>query len=162
MTTSLLCKGSVSLYLFPYAIRSHFVPLKLVDSARKLGFFPEKREDRPRPVGRVSQCGAFSSACGTPVARYRTGACLRGELVKDPTGSYPNGEAFEVEFLALDGHTAALATLLPSQVRPVARTDISHAREISPRETGSAESKPTLSIERRAAEFSAMSWSMSW
>ena len=45
---------------------------------------------------------------------------------------YPKGEAFEVEFLALDGNTAALATVLPSQVRPVARTDITHAREISP------------------------------
>ena len=43
---------------------------------------------------------------------------------------YPNAAAFEVEFLALDGHTAALATVLPSQVRPVARTDITHAREI--------------------------------
>ena len=43
---------------------------------------------------------------------------------------YPNTEAFEVEFLALDGNTAALATALPSQVRPVARTDITHAREI--------------------------------
>ena len=43
---------------------------------------------------------------------------------------YPGGEAFEVEFLALDGDTAALATVLPSQVRPVARTDLTHAREI--------------------------------
>ena len=43
---------------------------------------------------------------------------------------YPDAEAFEVEFLALDGYTAALATVLPSQVRPVARTDITHAREI--------------------------------
>jgi hypothetical protein len=43
---------------------------------------------------------------------------------------YPNAAAFEVEFLALDGNTAALATVLPSQVRPVARTDITHAREI--------------------------------
>ena len=43
---------------------------------------------------------------------------------------YPNAAAFEVEFLALDGHTTALATVLPSQVRPVARTDITHAREI--------------------------------
>ena len=42
---------------------------------------------------------------------------------------YPGGEAFEVEFLALDGDTAALATVLPSQVR-VARTDLTHAREI--------------------------------
>ena len=43
---------------------------------------------------------------------------------------YPNAAAFEVEFLALDGNTAALATVLPSQVRPPARTDITHAREI--------------------------------
>lgn len=43
---------------------------------------------------------------------------------------YPNTEAFEVEFLALDGNTAALATALPPQVRPVARTDITHTREI--------------------------------
>ena len=33
---------------------------------------------------------------------------------------YPNAAAFEVEFLNLDGHTEALATTLPSQVRPVA------------------------------------------
>ncbi len=43
---------------------------------------------------------------------------------------YPNAAAFEVEFLALDGNTAALATVSPSQVRPVAHTDITHAREI--------------------------------
>ncbi len=42
---------------------------------------------------------------------------------------YPNAKVFEVEILALDGNTAALATVLPSQVRPVARTDITHARE---------------------------------
>ena len=44
--------------------------------------------------------------------------------------AYPNSEAFEVEFLALDGNTAALATVLLSQMRPVTRTDITHAREI--------------------------------
>ena len=43
---------------------------------------------------------------------------------------YPNAAAFEVEFLALDGNTAALATVSPSQVRPVEPTDITHAREI--------------------------------
>ena len=43
---------------------------------------------------------------------------------------YPNGEAFEVEFLTLDGNTVALTTVLPSQVRPITRTDITHAREI--------------------------------
>ena len=42
----------------------------------------------------------------------------------------PNAEAFEVEFLALDGNTAALTTVLSLQMRPVAHTDITHAREI--------------------------------
>lgn len=41
---------------------------------------------------------------------------------------HPQGEAFEVEFLTLDGDTAALATVLPSQVRPVSGEDITHAR----------------------------------
>ena len=32
---------------------------------------------------------------------------------------YKDGEAYEVEFLTPDGHTAAVVTLEPSQVRPV-------------------------------------------
>ena len=40
------------------------------------------------------------------------------------------GEAFEVEFLAPDGNTAALATVRSSQARPVTGTDITHAREM--------------------------------
>ena len=59
------------------------------------------------------------------------GGVCAGRTGQRPDWVYPNGEAFEVEFLALDGHTAALATVLPSQVRPVARTDITHARQIS-------------------------------
>ena len=39
------------------------------------------------------------------------------------------GEAFEVEFVTLDGHMAALATVASSQVRPVTRADITHARD---------------------------------
>ena len=37
-------------------------------------------------------------------------------------------EAFEVEFIALDGETLAIATLDASQVRPVQRKEITHAR----------------------------------
>jgi hypothetical protein len=44
---------------------------------------------------------------------------------------YKDGEAFEVEFLGLDGHTAAVATLEAEQVRPVSARDITHARELS-------------------------------
>ena len=40
------------------------------------------------------------------------------------------GQAFEVEFLALDGNTAALETVRSSQARPVTGADITHAREM--------------------------------
>lgn len=36
--------------------------------------------------------------------------------------------AFEVEFLALDGNTAAVATVPASRLRPVAATDLTHVR----------------------------------
>ena len=41
---------------------------------------------------------------------------------------HPDGAAFIVEFLTLDGDTAAIATVLPSQARPVTSTDMTHAR----------------------------------
>ena len=44
-----------------------------------------------------------------------------------------DGEAFEVEFLTLDGHTAAVATVPPSRVRPVTGADITHARDFRAR-----------------------------
>ncbi len=40
-----------------------------------------------------------------------------------------DGEAFEVEFLTLDGHTAALVTVSSSQVHPMTGADITHARD---------------------------------
>jgi len=40
-------------------------------------------------------------------------------------------EAFEVEFITLGGETVAIATLLASQVRPVPRLDITHAKSLS-------------------------------
>jgi hypothetical protein len=41
---------------------------------------------------------------------------------------YKKGEAFEVEFLTLHGETVAIATLIASQVRPVLKREITHAR----------------------------------
>jgi hypothetical protein len=43
---------------------------------------------------------------------------------------YRDGQAYEVEFVALDGHTAAVVTLEASKVRPVSRREITHAREV--------------------------------
>jgi hypothetical protein len=44
---------------------------------------------------------------------------------------YRDGQAYEVEFVALDGHTAAVLTLEASQVRPVNSRDLTHTRELS-------------------------------
>ncbi|HPA47417.1 MAG TPA: DUF4926 domain-containing protein [bacterium] len=42
---------------------------------------------------------------------------------------YSDRTACEVEFVMLDGHTAAVATVEMSQLRPVSSHDITHARE---------------------------------
>lgn len=44
---------------------------------------------------------------------------------------HPGEEAFVVEFFTIEGETAAIATVLSSQARPVAETDIMHAREFA-------------------------------
>ncbi len=41
---------------------------------------------------------------------------------------YRNGEAFEVEFLTLNGETVGVATLTATQVRPILKREITHAR----------------------------------
>jgi hypothetical protein len=43
---------------------------------------------------------------------------------------YSDGQAYEVEFVALDGHTTAVATVESHQVRPVTPRDMTHTREI--------------------------------
>jgi hypothetical protein len=44
---------------------------------------------------------------------------------------YRDGEAYEVEFVTLDGRTAAVVTLDGGQVRPVGHREITHARELA-------------------------------
>ena len=40
------------------------------------------------------------------------------------------GEGYEVEFVALDGETVAVVSLLASQVRPIGEREIAHARKV--------------------------------
>ena len=40
--------------------------------------------------------------------------------------------AYEVEFAALTGNTIAVATVLPSQCRPIGHRDINHVRIVHP------------------------------
>lgn len=46
---------------------------------------------------------------------------------------YRDGQAYEVEFMTLEGKTAAVITLEASQVRPVGQREIAHARELASR-----------------------------
>jgi len=43
---------------------------------------------------------------------------------------YKDGQGYEVEFVTLDGRTAAVVTLEAAQVRPVSGRDITHVREL--------------------------------
>jgi hypothetical protein len=43
---------------------------------------------------------------------------------------YADGKAFEIEFMTLDGQTAAVATVEASAVRLVTSLDISHSRHL--------------------------------
>jgi hypothetical protein len=42
-----------------------------------------------------------------------------------------DGKGYEVEFMTLDGETVAVISLLPSQVRPIGRREIAHARPVT-------------------------------
>lgn len=63
----------------------------------------------------------------TPILAQRLEAGDVGTVVH----VYKDGEAYEVEFVTLDGQTAAVVTLEASQVRPVTSRDLTHTRELS-------------------------------
>ena len=44
---------------------------------------------------------------------------------------HKGGVGYEVEFMTLAGETLAVVTLLPTQVRPIARRDVAHVRELA-------------------------------
>lgn len=46
---------------------------------------------------------------------------------------YRDGQAYEVEFTTLEGKTAAVVTLEATQIRPVGKREITHARELASR-----------------------------
>jgi hypothetical protein len=44
-----------------------------------------------------------------------------------------DGAGYEVEFMTLTGETVAVATVLPPQLRPVGKRDVTHVRELAAR-----------------------------
>jgi len=43
---------------------------------------------------------------------------------------HENRKGYEVEFMTLDGETMGVVSLFPSQVRPIGRREIAHARPV--------------------------------
>jgi Domain of unknown function (DUF4926) len=58
-------------------------------------------------------------------------AALKAGDVGTVVHLYADGQAGEVEFVKLDGRTAAVITLQTSQIRPVSPREITHARELA-------------------------------
>ncbi len=44
---------------------------------------------------------------------------------------YRDGLAYEVEFITLDGKTAAVVTVEAAQIRPIGKREIAHARALT-------------------------------
>jgi hypothetical protein len=44
--------------------------------------------------------------------------------------THRDGEGYEVEFMTLDGETLAVVSLFASQVRPIGRREVAHARMV--------------------------------
>ncbi len=64
-----------------------------------------------------------------------TGDLADGELRDGDVGTvvhvYPDGDTFEVEFLTLDGETVSVVSLPASQVRPIGKREVTHARSLT-------------------------------
>jgi hypothetical protein len=44
---------------------------------------------------------------------------------------HDNGAGDEVEFMTLGGETVAVTTVMPAQLRPVGKRDVTHVRELA-------------------------------
>ena len=58
------------------------------------------------------------------------GEALRPGDVGTIVHVHPGGNALVVEFMSLNGEAVAIATVLPSQARPVTGADLTHARTL--------------------------------
>jgi Domain of unknown function (DUF4926) len=72
----------------------------------------------------IKELDSVVLAVDLPTHRLKTGDV--GTIVHVHGG----GRGFEVEFVALDGETIAVATLTPAELRPVGRREIVHARPL--------------------------------
>ena len=57
----------------------------------------------------------------------------QGEFTWAAAPIHGAGAGYEVEFMTLTGQTVAVTTVLPSQLRPVSKRDVTHVRELAAR-----------------------------
>ena len=80
-------------------------------------------------TGQIPLEGLFDVSSGSPL--HETNNPERG-LIPGDVGTivhvYPGGDAFMVEFLEDDGHTVAIADVLPSQARLATKEDLANYR----------------------------------
>ena len=70
----------------------------------------------------------FDVPCDSPLLESEyLGEGLKAGDVGTIVCAYNEGEAFEVEFLEPTGHTVAVVTVLPSQVRPATGKDVANS-----------------------------------
>lgn len=72
----------------------------------------------------IKELDCVALTCDLPAHGLQRGDVGTAVLV------HGGGAGFEVEFVGYDGHTIALATLDREQVRPLAPTDVPHARQL--------------------------------
>jgi hypothetical protein len=73
----------------------------------------------------INELDVVALTCDLPEHKLMRGDVGTAVLVHN------DGAAYEVEFVGYDGHTVALLTLEPNQVRPLQTNDMPHARELA-------------------------------
>jgi hypothetical protein len=58
-------------------------------------------------------------------------AALKASDIGAVVHIYDGGAGYEVEFMTLAGETDGVVTLLPTQIRAIARGDLAHVRELA-------------------------------
>ena len=75
--------------------------------------------------GLAAQTAAKSADAAESATEHYHGRAAVGDL-----NNQSGGVAYEVEFVTLEGNTAAVVTVEARQVRPVRNREITHAREL--------------------------------
>ncbi len=76
-------------------------------------------------MNKIKELDPVALNCDLPEHGLKAGDVGTAVLV------HGNGAAFEVEFVAYDGHTVALLTLEKKQLRPLRADDIPHTRQVA-------------------------------